>query len=361
MSVLPADQRELFLPLADGLHESPCWATFLRNLAVRAGANAAILAVCLRPGGAPAVTRYGAPSAGPEPRLDPARLIELGLKPLSMLRPGRIYALDELLDYDDPAALERQRRALDGRGWRFGRALRIAAENGAEACLLLTRDREDISASTTAALTAAAPHLRAGLKTLTILAEQQLRLEMAQSALARIGVGQIAFDPAGQVILADPQAEAVLPLLAERRLPVLPDVAQAIAEACARLAGAAAGESALLPIDPRRELYLLLRKAEHTPDRTGPSPAVIGTLRQPRREDPRAAIRLLVRRYGLSEREAALAHAISLGETIIEAGRRLRLTDETARNYSKRIYAKTQTRGQADLVRLLLEGPMPFA
>jgi len=116
MSVLPADQRELFLPLADGLHESPCWATFLRNLAVRAGANAAILAVCLRPGGAPAVTRYGAPSAGPEPRLDPARLIELGLKPLSMLRPGRIYALDELLDYDDPAALERQRRALDGRG-----------------------------------------------------------------------------------------------------------------------------------------------------------------------------------------------------------------------------------------------------
>jgi DNA-binding CsgD family transcriptional regulator len=36
-----------------------------------------------------------------------------------------------------------------------------------------------------------------------------------------------------------------------------------------------------------------------------------------------------------------------MGETIVEAGRRLRLTSETARNYSKRIYAKTGAAGQA--------------
>ena len=40
---------------------------------------------------------------------------------------------------------------------------------------------------------------------------------------------------------------------------------------------------------------------------------------------------------------AAAQAAIELGFTI-----------ETARNYSKRIYGKTDTRGQADLVRIIL-------
>ena len=63
----------------------------------------------------------------------------------------------------------------------------------------------------------------------------------------------------------------------------------------------------------------------------------------------------------MSIREAALAEAISHGRSIIEAGAELQLTKETARNYSKRIYAKTGASGQADLVRLLLTGLAPFA
>ncbi|MET0587942.1 MAG: LuxR family transcriptional regulator, partial [Novosphingobium sp.] len=43
------------------------------------------------------------------------------------------------------------------------------------------------------------------------------------------------------------------------------------------------------------------------------------------------------------------------------AGAELQLTQETARNYSKRIYAKTGANGQADLVRLMLTGLAPFA
>ena len=51
----------------------------------------------------------------------------------------------------------------------------------------------------------------------------------------------------------------------------------------------------------------------------------------------------------------------SMGETIQDAGRRLRLTPETARNYSKRIYAKTGASGQADLVRMILTGLAPLS
>ena len=58
--------------------------------------------------------------------------------------------------------------------------------------------------------------------------------------------------------------------------------------------------------------------------------------------------------FGLTGSEARLALAMSQGKSIAEAAAELRLTVETARNYSKRIYAKTDTRGHADLVRILL-------
>ena len=80
-----------------------------------------------------------------------------------------------------------------------------------------------------------------------------------------------------------------------------------------------------------------------------------------RREPEEMGAQVLARLYGLSPREAALAEAISRGVPLIEAGQSLRLTPETTRNYSKRIYAKTGTSGQADLVRLVLEGLAPLA
>ena len=90
-------------------------------------------------------------------------------------------------------------------------------------------------------------------------------------------------------------------------------------------------------------------------------PAAIATLRLAVREDERQGAAVLRAQFRLSPREAALAQKISRGETIVEAGRHLHLTDETARNYSKRIYAQTRSRGQADLVRTILCGLAPLA
>ena len=59
-------------------------------------------------------------------------------------------------------------------------------------------------------------------------------------------------------------------------------------------------------------------------------------------------------RTQLTLQEARLALHISRGVTIREAAALLGLTHETTRLYSKRSYAKTGTRGQADLVRLIL-------
>lgn len=55
-------------------------------------------------------------------------------------------------------------------------------------------------------------------------------------------------------------------------------------------------------------------------------------------------------RLALAERKTELA----AGKSLTKAAEQLDLTIETARNYSKKIFAKTATRGQTDLVRLIL-------
>jgi DNA-binding CsgD family transcriptional regulator len=57
--------------------------------------------------------------------------------------------------------------------------------------------------------------------------------------------------------------------------------------------------------------------------------------------------------YELPQREAELALALADGLSIAEAATAMNLTLETARNYSKRLYAKLDVSGQAQLVRLV--------
>ncbi|EJU11327.1 regulatory protein LuxR, partial [Sphingomonas sp. LH128] len=61
----------------------------------------------------------------------------------------------------------------------------------------------------------------------------------------------------------------------------------------------------------------------------------------------------LAQLFDLAPSEARLALALSRGMSISEAAPELGLTVESARTYSKRIYAKTGARGQADLVRFI--------
>lgn len=374
MTILSADQRELFLPLVEGIHENPPWGAFMRNLVARTYARRAFLIVSLAnamPTQEPTVIHVAAPRASQEPPLDFRRIDSLGLHPYGSIRPGRVYALEELLDFDDPVRPAQQRAALDAMGIRYGRFLRVSAGGAADAWLLLVREREDFSASAVATLSAIAPNLASALRTLAALIEQRLQTAMAQAALARLGSAQLAFDAGGRVMAADRHAESLLSFAPEpgpaqgRRLQLRPEVNRTLEAACTALAAAPApassGETRIVLLDERRALWLLLRKSDLTLEGPHAAPAVIGTLRTARREDPATAIRTLAALHGLSRQEAALAHALTLGETIAEAGDRLGLTAETARNYSKRIYAKTGTTGQADLVREILTGLTPFA
>lgn len=369
MTFLPADQRELFLPLIDGIHENPPWSAFMRNLVARTYARRAFMLIQLANAPAdhePTVLHIAAPRAAHEPPLEFRQIFGLGLHPFGRLRPERVYSLDEMLDHDRPDQRARQRAVLDEIGVRYGRWLRIAAPGAADAWLVLVREREDFTASAVSTLSAIAPHFAAALRTFCALVAQRLQTALAQAALEHIGVGQLAFDAAGRVMAADPQAEKRLGFSAEpdialgRRLQLSPETSRQLEACCAELARAPAGSTATLPINDHRDFWLLLRKADLALEGPHAPPAAIGTLRMDHRKNSRAAIDAIAAIHGLSKQEAALAHALTMGESIIEAGQRLHLTPETARNYSKRIYAKTGARGQADLVRMILSGLAPF-
>jgi DNA-binding CsgD family transcriptional regulator len=316
---------------------------------------------------APTVIHVAAPRAAQDDPIDFRRLDALGLHPYGALRPGRIYALDEMLDYDNRAQLAAQRAALTEMGIRYGRFLRVSAGGAADAWLVLVREREDFSGSAVAVLDAVAAHLAAALRTLSALIDQRLQTALATAALCRLGVGQLAFDAGGRVMAADSIAEAALTLVPEpggrpgRRLQLRPDAARKLEAACTALAADPQAPPQLVRLNETPAGDLLLRRSDLVLTEPGAHPAVIGVLRETRREPARAAIRTLAMRHALSRNEAALAHALSLGESLAQAGARLHLTEQTARNYSKRIYAKTGARGQADLVRIVLTGLTPFS
>lgn len=63
--------------------------------------------------------------------------------------------------------------------------------------------------------------------------------------------------------------------------------------------------------------------------------------------------------FALTRQEAALALLLSYGHTISDAAKEMGIAESTARNYTKRIYAKLDVSNQTDLVRLILRA-LPF-
>lgn len=63
---------------------------------------------------------------------------------------------------------------------------------------------------------------------------------------------------------------------------------------------------------------------------------------------------LLQTAYGLTRQESALANLLAQGETLSTAAEKLRITRNTAHTHLKRIFERTGTHRQTDLVRLIL-------
>lgn len=69
-------------------------------------------------------------------------------------------------------------------------------------------------------------------------------------------------------------------------------------------------------------------------------------------------VELLMRWYGLSEKEAVVARHLMHGETLAQAAQSLEITHNTARTHLQRIFNKTATHHQGELIRLLMSSRM---
>jgi DNA-binding CsgD family transcriptional regulator len=88
------------------------------------------------------------------------------------------------------------------------------------------------------------------------------------------------------------------------------------------------------------------------------SPQIVLLIIDPERRRP-SAPDLLVGLYGLTRREAVLASTLSCGKTVEEAAHELQMSYETARSHLRRIFEKTNTSRQAELILLLARLPKP--
>lgn len=326
MRVPNLGETDLLVPLHDGVFEQPMWQTFLaRLMRVTGAAGAAILL----PSGRETV-RLSVGTVEPTPGLDE-------------LRPGRVYAPDEL-----GGAVH---------------AIRLQAEGSFSAVLLVAGGESGAAGL----LTALAPHLTVALKVLAGLERERARSEMSANMFSRLDFGWIGLDAKGRIVDADRQAERMLResgLLArgayDRLVPADPATDRQITALLKDFSAnpRARPRAINLSHDPWIDILVAPLRLDGL---AASKDAVAVVYLRGDRSSSETRAEQLVDLFDLTPSEARLAWSMAQGLSIAEAAQEHGLTIETARNYSKKIYAKTGARGQVDLVRHVLTGVLALA
>ncbi|MGP9790451.1 helix-turn-helix transcriptional regulator [Roseinatronobacter sp. NSM] len=239
------------------------------------------------------------------------------------LRAGRVYSGEELHD----RALARDLVWLGGGDTR---AIALTCTHG-PACMVLRREKGAFRAADTARLAGFAPHIAQALELWHMLQAATAQQRQTQDFARRIGIGALVLDLSKPALVEMDKVAAGL--LADCGL----DVAAVLSAARTR------ATPALVALGGGLDMLVVPGEAA-----TGQA---VAYLRQTMTPLPDAGF--LAAALGISRAEARLARALGEGASLAGAAAQLGLTIETARNYSKRIYARTGLRGQAALVRYL--------
>ncbi|MDE2597114.1 MAG: LuxR family transcriptional regulator [Sphingomonadales bacterium] len=361
MALTSTDETDLLLPLHFGLHEHARFSTFLARLRRRTGAD--YVSLHFRHGDAP-MPEVRELFAGRNLR---EAALTLGIEdlhlleriPYDRLRPGRVYAAAEFLDHQ-PDVRSRREAWLRQLGIGDERVVRVIDQDGVSAWLVMARTGE-CSAADSALLSSLAPYVAAALRSLVLIERQQIDLAMAGEGLARFGAGWLLLDRQARTVGCDPHAAGALrratghaPVPGERLRGLDVRVERLLIEQADLLAldRTAPPRAVMLALDPRLEVLLVA--PPDLPTTALARPAMLALCRFDAAHAPGRAA-LFARTYALQTREGELAIRLSEGQSIAEAAAAMGLTLETARAYSKQLYAKLGLRGQAELVRCVYE------
>ena len=360
---------ELSSALLDGAFETPLWATFLERLRQHTAAECVTL--IFRPPGRPLGEALHLFSGD----VSPVRVNEIYRKYLLRLdllsdfemEEGRAYRFDELYPPRNSAHDAFYRDVVVPSGVKAARLMRVTEPTGVIAWLSISRRKIDFDSGVTALLEAIAPILRGTLRNYVALERERFTATVTGDAMRRLHFGWMTLDADGQVLDFEPEAGRVLSRSrvlrkgSNGRLIARPhELEREIFAAIRHLAENPLGHPFAFTLNRDPWLDMLLVPVAHKRLSAHPRAAVIAYVHG---DSWRTSDRCeqLIQLFGLSPGEARLALALSRGMTITEAAGKFELKVDTARKYSKTIYAKLGARGLPDLVRIVLRSVLAIA
>jgi DNA-binding CsgD family transcriptional regulator len=364
MSLTCAEEVELITAVHEGPLEQHPWSTFLRRLAASTRADYAYLH--LLHGGAKMTDASGFFHIGRRPKADVREryyreLHRFDPVPHRQMQTKRIYAIEDLLEPTNANHTRFKREFLEPAGMTHGRIIRVIEPSGGSAWLMISRQHGNFRAEDDELIGTLAPHLTIALRCYTAIGRERLRARLSEDVVHSLNFGWMMLDAEGLLIDYDAgvkhlleHSDAICRSSAGRLTLSDAEVERAVRKALRSFATSRNEKPRAIHIADEPWLdILLLPIGDRAVLGAGEKPVSVAYVHG---EEQSGAARIdhLRQLFGLSSCEAGLALALSRGRTIAEGAQELGLTIETARNYSKRIYAKTGTRGQTDLVRLIL-------
>jgi DNA-binding CsgD family transcriptional regulator len=375
--VLPqdTDQTALVTALHDGFFERPHWKSFLDRLRGVTHADYAVLN--FRPLGRPADDTVDLFSGNISPsiirQIDRKFLLPSDPMQAEMLVEARPYSMDELFGADGAAGSafrrgsEFHREIVQVNGITAIRQMRVREASGVDGWLTIARRGRDFSLRDTNVLRSIAPILRGVLRIYAAMERKQYAASLTSEAVRRLRFGWLALDRAGVVLDCDEEGALVLAKSGvlrrnpRGRLVARPaKVHRQIFAALHDVAESPHARPRAITLSREPWLDMLLVPAQRKSNAASVTPSVIAYVHQ---DSWRSVDRCeqLAELFGLSPREARMALALSRGMSITQAATEFGLTIETARNYTKGIYAKTGAHGLPDLVRMVLRSVLAIA
>lgn len=287
--------------------------------------------------------------------------------PYYQLAPGRVYTLSDIFGPDDQAVRGRFSELLGFSGNPQLLIVRITEPGGANAWLTVIRNDVPFGEEERAVLTHLGQHLAIALSVYVRLADTEARLASYTSAMDRLSVGIMTLAKDGRIIDCDAIVSGLIAngdIMARDphgRL-VLSDkaAARALTTALRDFAQEPAGRPRAVRLSEQQRADMLLLPVADRPA-TGRFTPVLRAYVHTDVKPMHDTIETLVEMFRLTRSEAKLALALAEGYSLAEAAGVLGFTPETTRTYCKRIFQKTGTRRQAELVRALLTSTLRLA
>lgn len=212
------------------------------------------------------------------------------------------------------------------------------------------------------------PHLQRAVGFQRRISRLEGRQRASLDALDRLTTGVIFLDDHGTILDMNAAAERILGQNDGLRTDRQVLVGSTSTETAKLRSSVASAARAMREICSAGGPFQLERPSGKRPFSVGITPVSIRTFGPDGRsaavivfiDDPEIKVatppELLARTYGLTAAESRLAGLLMQGESLVDAAEQLGVTHNTVRTHLQRIYQKTNTAHQGDLVRVLLAG-----